>query len=127
MYQLVYTLHFDNDRLDARLERSLSLSALQNKLKTLPVSGSDNVFYASYHFTGDVSTLVRKSDLCVVVFNDVVPTRHYDHVATAIQHTWEETFRSKSHLLQIYSVDLIRFTQRQLHKDFYEKQDYSIK
>ena len=125
MYQLVYTLHLDNDRLDARLERSLALSSLQNKLKTLPVSGSDNVFYVSYLFTGDASTLVRKSDLCVVVFNDVVPTRHYDHVATAIQQTWEETFRSKSHLLQICSVDLIFLTQRQLYKysrkTFYEK------
>ena len=107
MYQLVYTLQLDNDRLDARLERSLALSTLQNKLKTLPVSGSDNVFYVSYLFTGDVSTMMRKSDLCVVVFNDVVPTRHYDHVATAIQQTWEETLRSKPYLSQTYLVDLI--------------------
>ena len=88
----MYTLHLDNSRLDRRLERSLSLSILQDELKTLAVTGSDGTFYDSYLFTGDSSTLVRKSDLCVVVFDDVVPARHYDHVVTAIQQTWEETF-----------------------------------
>ncbi len=95
MYQLVYKLLVGGIFIDARLEDSLKLSFLQAQLSTLAVTGQAGVFYDAYLFTGDLSMMVAKSDLCMVVFNDMVATQDYSKIESSLKTVWANSFQGK--------------------------------
>ncbi len=81
--------------IDARLEASLKISSLQTQLSTLAVTGRSGVFYDAYLFTGDLSLLVAKSELCMVVFNDMIASQDYASIAASLKTVWTNSFQGK--------------------------------
>ncbi len=92
MYEMVYSLTLEDVHVDARVEMPLALSTLKEKLKEVPVTGLADTSYDAFVFEDNEATLVRKGDLCTVVFNDIVPLKHQTNVAAAIQLAWMQMF-----------------------------------
>jgi hypothetical protein len=86
---------------DAAVTSTFSLAELQTMFAAIQVSRMVDVFYTAFLYDGDISLLIKKTDLCMVAVKQRVATQVYSEFNGVITMAWKNTGSGEATGLQL--------------------------
>ena len=87
--RFTYVVRTDALILSSITDVDLTLVEITSALTGIAVTGLTGQFYVDLLYSGDISLLVSKEDLCFLVVEQKVSTAHYVAFETAIASAWK--------------------------------------